>query len=91
MSAIVLDLTFDPDVMSRREAGLLLGEVFDGVVTGASPKGTWVRLQHPIVEGRLDPRGLSGNHVQVGDRLRVKLTHVDPQKGFIDFVPLNRT
>jgi exoribonuclease-2 len=68
-----------------------IGEVFDSVVTGASPKGTWVRLQHPIVEGRLDPHGLGGSHIQVGDRLRVKLTHVDPQKGFIDFVPLTRT
>ena len=65
--------------------GLLLqrriGEVFDAVVTGASAKGTWVRVRHPIVEGKLDLRGES---VQVGDRLRVKLTRVDPPKGFID-------
>jgi exoribonuclease-2 len=59
-----------------------LGEVFDAIVTGASPKGTWVRLQHPIVEGRLAP-GPGG--WQVGDRLRVTLTRVDPLKGFIDF------
>ena len=39
-------------------------------------------LRHPIVEGKLDLRGES---VQVGDRLRVKLTRVDPPKGFIDF------
>jgi exoribonuclease-2 len=30
-----------------------VGEVFDAVVTGASPKGTWVRLRHPIAEGKL--------------------------------------
>ena len=36
-------------VMQRR-----VGEVFDAVVTGASPKGTWVRLRHPIVEGKLE-------------------------------------
>ena len=60
-----------------------VGEVFDAVVTGASPKGTWVRLRHPIVEGKLEQQGHDG--VQVGDRLRVKLTHVDPPKGFIDF------
>jgi VacB/RNase II family 3'-5' exoribonuclease len=59
-----------------------VGEVFDAVVTGASPKGTWVRLRRPIVEGKLE-RGDEGR--QVGDRLRVKLIHVDPPKGFIDF------
>ena len=59
-----------------------VGDVFDAVVTGASPKGTWVRLLDPIVEGRLE-RGHEGR--QVGDRLRVQLIHVDPQKGFIDF------
>ena len=63
-----------------------IGEVFDAVVTGASPKGTWVRLQHPIVEGKLDRPG----DLQVGDRLRVRLIHVNPQKGFIDFAAMNR-
>ena len=36
VSAIVLDLNFDPDVMSRRDAGLLLGEVFDGLFRPAA-------------------------------------------------------
>ena len=58
-------------------------EVFDAVVTGASPKGTWVRVRQPLVEGKLELRG--GSAVQVGDRVRVKLTHVDPPRGFIDF------
>jgi VacB/RNase II family 3'-5' exoribonuclease len=60
-----------------------LGEVFDAVVTGASPKGTWVRLRHPMVEGKLELRDRAA--VQVGDRLRVRLTRVDPPRGFIDF------
>jgi exoribonuclease-2 len=63
-------------VMQRR-----VGDVFDAVVTGASPKGTWVRVRHPMVEGKLE----RGNSVQVGDRVRVKLARVDPPKGFIDF------
>lgn len=60
-----------------------IGEVFDAMVTGASPKGTWVRLKHPIVDGKLDLR--SQPAVQVGDRVRVRLTRVDPLRGFIDF------
>jgi exoribonuclease-2 len=60
-----------------------VGDVFDAVVTGVTPKGTWVRVRPPIVEGKLELRG--GSAVQVGDRLRVKLTRVDPPKGFIDF------
>jgi VacB/RNase II family 3'-5' exoribonuclease len=63
-----------------------IGEVFDAVVTGASPKGTWVRLKHPLVEGKLELRGPA---VQVGDRLRVRLTRVDPPRGFIDFALYN--
>jgi exoribonuclease-2 len=58
------------------------GEVFDGIVTGASPKGTWVRIRQPLVEGRIE-RGQEG--LEVGDRVRVRLVSVDPWKGFIDF------
>jgi len=61
-----------------------IGERFDAVVTGASAKGIWVRLRHPVVEGRLEGSG-SATRWQVGDRLRVRLVHVDPAKGFIDF------
>jgi exoribonuclease R len=60
-----------------------LGEEFDGIVTGASPKGTWVRIFAPPVEGRLE-EGWKG--LDVGDRVRVKLIHTDAERGFIDFV-----
>ena len=65
-----------------------IGEVFDAVVTGVSPKGVWVRLQRPIVEGKLDER--DRGDLQVGDRLRVRLVRVDPQRGFIDFAAVSR-
>ena len=59
-----------------------VGREFDAVVTGASAKGTWVRLCHPPVEGKLE-RGFEG--LDVGDRVRVRLDRTDPEKGFIDF------
>jgi len=71
----------------RKAAAALLmqpriGETFEGLVTGASPKGTWVRLLQPPVEGRV-VRGFQG--LDVGDRVIVKLDHTDPDRGFIDF------
>jgi len=59
-----------------------IGEEFDAIVTGASDKGTWVRLMHPPIEGKLIS-GVEG--MDVGHRLRVKLVHTDPERGFIDF------
>jgi len=66
-------------------AGLMadrVGESFVAIVTGASNKGTYVRLLSPAVEGRVvaGARGL-----QVGDTVRVTLTRVDAERGFIDF------
>lgn len=59
-----------------------IGEVFDAVVTGASPKGTFVRLLTPPIEGKM----VSGERgLDVGDRLRVRLVGVDVDRGFIDF------
>jgi len=73
-------------LVRKAAAALLLqsrvGERFDGIVTGASEKGTWVRLRRPPVEGRLE-RGYEG--LEVGDHVRVKLLHTDPARGFIDF------
>ena len=59
-----------------------IGEHFDAICTGAADKGTWVRIFHPPVEGRL-VKGFEG--VDVGDRLNVKLINTDVNKGFIDF------
>ena len=59
-----------------------LHERFDGIVTGASQKGTWVRISHPAVEGKL-VQGAQG--LDVGDHVQVELTRVDIEQGFIDF------
>jgi len=70
----------------KSAAALLLesriGEQFDALVTGASDKGTWVRLLHPPVEGRLE-QGYQG--MDVGHRLRVQLVRTDVERGYIDF------
>lgn len=72
--------------VKKAAAALLLenrvGEVFDSVVTGASQKGTWVRLCRMGVEGRLE-KGWQG--LDVGDRVRVRLLGTDAERGFIDF------
>ncbi len=59
-----------------------IGEVFDAIVSGASSKGTWIRLFHPHVEGKL-VKGFDG--LKVGDKLRASLKHIDIRAGFIDF------
>jgi VacB/RNase II family 3'-5' exoribonuclease len=72
----------------RKSAAALLleariGQRFDALVTGASEKGTWVRVLEPPVEGKV-VQGFAG--FDVGDRVRVKLTNVNVERGFIDFV-----
>jgi len=59
-----------------------IGEIFDAIVTGASPKGTYVRLLKFPAEGRVI-HGAQG--IDVGDRVRVRLAAIDVAKGFIDF------
>jgi exoribonuclease-2 len=62
--------------------GAHIGETFDGVVTGAKEKGTFVRLFDPPADGRV-VRGEAG--LDVGDRVRVRLLSTEPERGFIDF------
>ena len=72
--------------VTKSAAAILLetriGEQFDAIVTGASDKGTWVRLLRPPVEGRLESGGAG---VDVGHRLRVQLVSTDVERGYIDF------
>ncbi len=72
--------------VEKSAAAMLLesrtGERFDAVVTGASDKGTWVRLLHPPIEGRL-VSGFEG--MDVGHRLSVRLIRTDVDRGYIDF------
>ncbi len=59
-----------------------IGEVFDAIVTGVTPKGIFARVLRPPVDGRV-MRGEQG--LRVGENIRVKLLSADPQRGFIDF------
>ena len=64
-----------------------IGEYFQAIVTGASVKGTWVRVIQPPVEGYV-AQGAKG--LDVGDQVRVKLISVNVEKGFIDFAAIPR-
>ena len=73
--------------MSKRLSAIAVsnrvGDTFDAMVTGTTPKGTFVRVLQPHMEGLLT-QGAKGLHV--GDKLRAKLVRTDVQHGFIDFV-----
>ena len=73
-------------LVAKSAAAMLLssriGDQFDAICTGAADKGTWVRIFHPPIEGRL-LYGYEG--VDVGNRLKVRLIHTDVEKGYIDF------
>jgi exoribonuclease-2 len=72
--------------MSKRLAAVAMqnriGAIFDAIVTGVTPHGTFVRALQPHVDGLLvqGPQGLD-----VGDKLRVRLVRTDIAHGFIDF------
>ncbi|MGA9798857.1 MAG: RNB domain-containing ribonuclease [Terriglobales bacterium] len=72
--------------MSKRIAAVAMsgkiGAMFDAIVTGVTPRGTFVRVLQPHIEGLL----VQAQGVDVGDRLRVKLIRTDVQRGYIDFV-----
>jgi len=59
-----------------------IGEEFEAIVSGASPKGTWIRLFHPHVEGKL-VKGYRG--LKVGQKLKARLIQINVGAGFIDF------
>ena len=93
LSAIAQHCTLQEDNASKVERQVLkaagawllhgrIGEVFDAIVTGAAPKGTFVRIGSPMLEGRV-VRGFEG--LDVGDAARVRLLAVDAEKSFIDF------
>ncbi len=93
LSAVATNCTVKEDAarkvereMSKRIAAVAMsnrvGQTFDAIVTGATPKGTFVRVLQPHVEGLL-AQGQQG--ADVGDKMRVKLIRTDPQRGYIDF------
>ncbi len=93
LSAIAQNCTLREDAarkvereMSKRISAVAMsgriGEIFDAIVTGVNPHGTFVRVLTPPIEGLL-AQGKKG--LDVGDRLRVKLIRVDVQQGYIDF------
>ncbi len=93
LSAIATNCTEKQDAarkvereMSKRIAAVALqkriGSLFDAIVTGVTPSGTFVRVLQPRVDGLL-AQGQQG--LDVGDRVRVKLIRTDVQHGYIDF------
>lgn len=72
--------------MQKRVAAVALagqvGDHFEGVITGANTKGTFVRVFHPPVEGMITA-GADG--LDVGDTVSVTLVKTDPVHAFIDF------
>jgi hypothetical protein len=69
------------DAATRLEP--LIGELFDAVITGVSPKATWLHTSAPDeVDGRL-VRGMAG--LKPGDRVKAILLAADPARGYIDF------
>jgi exoribonuclease-2 len=74
-------------VMAASVLGNRIGELFDGIVTGASTKGTYVRLLNFPAEGMV-VKGAQG--IDVGDKVQVRLVSVNVAKGFIDFERLRQ-
>ena len=93
LEALAIHCTTQEDAANKVErqvaksaAAMLLasriGEAFSALVTGASAKGTWVRLLDLPVEGRV-VRHFDG--MDVGESVQVRLISVDVERGFIDF------
>ncbi len=62
-----------------------IGAQYEGIITGASFKGTWVRIFDPPVEGKIVQ---NMRHLDVGDKVSVKLLSVDIELGYIDFMKI---
>ncbi|MDO9325562.1 MAG: RNB domain-containing ribonuclease, partial [Methanoregula sp.] len=77
--------------MRKAAAAVLLqdriGTSFDALVTGASDKGTYVRLITPPAEGRV-MQGQQG--LRVGEKVRVRLLRTEPMSGYVDFACTGR-
>jgi exoribonuclease-2 len=59
-----------------------IGQEFDAMVTGVKETGTFVRLLHPPVEGRVTE---GGEALHVGDAIRARLLRTDVALGHLDF------
>jgi len=59
-----------------------LGETFDAIITGASTKGVYARLEQPPVEGKIVS---DASRIKIGQKVRVKLVNLNPYSGYIDF------
>jgi VacB/RNase II family 3'-5' exoribonuclease len=62
-----------------------IGQEFNAIVTGATPKGTFARILKPPVDGMVVK---SEHHLKVGQHTRLKLLSTDPRRGFIDFAAI---
>ena len=62
--------------------GNRIGDEFEAIITGVTPKGTFARLISPVADG-LVRRGEQG--LRVGEKVRVRLLSTEPERGFIDF------
>ncbi len=93
LSAIAANCTVKEDAarkvereMSKHLAAVAMstriGEVFDAIVTGVGPHGTFVRVIKPHIEGMLT---MGNQGLDVGDKVRAKLTRTELQRGYIDF------
>jgi exoribonuclease-2 len=73
--------------MRKSDAALLqsshVGQGFDAIVTGRTPRNTFVRIFSPPVEGMLVSQH---GDLDVGETLRVRLVSTNVERGFIDFV-----
>ncbi len=59
-----------------------IGEIFQGIITGVTGGGTFIRLFKPPAEGKII-QGEEG--LDVGDKVKVRLISTDPEKAYIDF------